>query len=72
MLRDTETSKCPFTAFRLHPETDLLIRPAGLMRTDLNGYFPIQPPQEFQQLIGGKPVEMPIEQVRHLGLLDRK
>ena len=56
----------------LPADADLLIRLARLVRADADRYLAVQSLEEVQQLIGGKPTEMPVHQVRDFRLLDPK
>src|SRR5580698_7835400 len=55
-----------------HSKPDFLIRFTRLMRTDLDRQLAVQPPEKIEQLIRGEAAEMPVKQVRNLGLFDPK
>src|SRR5579864_6365663 len=40
------------------------------MTTDLDLHFPVQALQKIEQLVRGEAAEMPVHQVRHIGLCD--
>jgi hypothetical protein len=57
-------------AGRSNAKPDLLIWLARLVRADLDRHLSVKLSQEFQKLVGREPAEMPVEQMRHLRLLD--
>ena len=41
-----------------------------VVRSHLNNYFSIKPPQEIQQFVGGETTEVSVHQMGHVGLRD--
>ena len=39
-----------------------------MVTADLDGHFPVKPFQEIEQLVRREAAEMPVHQVRHVGL----
>jgi len=54
----------------LLPEGHLLVRFALVMTTDFDFYLLIEPSEKIQQFVGRKATEMPVHQVRNVGLCD--
>lgn len=51
-------------------EADLAVRLTGLMGRNPDRHLAVEPLQEIEQLVGGKPAEMPVQEMRYLRLLN--
>ena len=49
-------------------EGHLLVRFDLVMTAHLDGHFAVKPFEKIEQLVGGEAAEMPVHQVRHIGL----
>jgi hypothetical protein len=55
---------------QLKADADLLIRFPRPVWADLNCYFQIEAPEKIKQLVGSKPTEMAVHQMRYFRLFD--